>query len=50
MDLIFKINAGVSSSSLAISFIGVMLICFATIGVRVWIVLRSKATDALKAN
>jgi putative ABC transport system permease protein len=50
MDLIFRINAGVSSSSLAISFIGVLLICAITIGARVWIVLRSKATDALKAN
>jgi putative ABC transport system permease protein len=50
MDLIFRINAGVSSSSLAISFIGVLLICGATIGARVWLVLRTKATDALKAN
>jgi putative ABC transport system permease protein len=50
MDLIFRINAGVSSSSLAISFIGVLLICTATIGARVWLVLRSKPTDALKAN
>jgi len=50
MDLIFRINAGISSSSLALSFTGVLLICAATIGVRVWMVLRSKATDALKAN
>jgi ABC-type antimicrobial peptide transport system permease subunit len=50
MDLIFRINAGVSSSSLTISFIGVMLICAGTIGVRVWLVLKTKATDALKAN
>lgn len=50
MDLIFRINAGVSSSSLALSFIGVLLICGATIGARVWLVLRTKATDALKAN
>ncbi|HXB30880.1 MAG TPA: FtsX-like permease family protein, partial [Puia sp.] len=50
MDLIFRINAGVSSSSLAISFIGVLLICGATIGARVWLVLRTKATDALKSN
>ncbi|HTB24739.1 MAG TPA: ABC transporter permease [Puia sp.] len=50
MDLIFRINSGVSSSSLAISFIGVLLICGATIGARVWLVLRTKATDALKAN
>jgi putative ABC transport system permease protein len=50
MDLIFRINAGVSSSSLAISFIGVLVICGVTIAARVWLVLRTKATDALKSN
>ena len=50
MDLIFRINAGVSTSSLTFSFIGVMLICAGTIGARVWLVLKTKATDALKAN
>jgi putative ABC transport system permease protein len=50
MDLIFRINVGVSSSSLVISFVGVLLICGLTIGARVWLVLRTKATDALKAN
>jgi putative ABC transport system permease protein len=50
MDMIFGINAGVSSSSIAASFIGVLFICAITIGARVWIVLRTKATDALKAN
>ncbi|HEY4967273.1 MAG TPA: ABC transporter permease [Puia sp.] len=50
MDLIFRINAGVSTSSMTVSFIGVMLICAGTIGVRVWLVLKTKATDALKAN
>ncbi len=50
MDLIFRINAGVSPSSLAMSFIAVFLICAVTIGARVWIVLRTKATEALKAS
>jgi putative ABC transport system permease protein len=50
MDLIFRINAGVSTSSMILSFAGVMLICVMTIGARVWIVLRTKATEALKAN
>jgi ABC-type antimicrobial peptide transport system permease subunit len=50
MDLIFRINAGVTTSSLTWSFVGVLLICGATIGVRVWLVLRTKATDALKSN
>jgi len=50
MDLIFRINVGVSTSSLVISFIGVLTICAVTIGTRVWLVLRTKATDALKSN
>jgi hypothetical protein len=50
MDMIFGINAGVSSSSIAASFIGVLFICAITIGARVWIVLRTKATEALKSN
>jgi hypothetical protein len=50
MDLIFRINAGVTTSSLAFSFAGVVMICGATIGARVWMVLRSKTTDVLKAN
>ena len=50
MDLIFRINAGVTTSSLTWSFVGVLLICGLTIGARVWLVLRTKATDALKAN
>jgi putative ABC transport system permease protein len=50
MDLIFRINVGVSTSSLIISFLAVLLICAATIGTRVWLVLRTNATDALKAN
>ncbi len=50
MDMIFRINAGVSSGSLLLSFAGVLFICSVTIGVRVWMVLRSKTTDALKAN
>ncbi len=50
MDLIFRINAGVSTSSLTWSFVGLLLICGATIGARVWLVLRTKATDALKSN
>ena len=49
MDLIFRINAGVSSNSMAVSFIAVLIICAGTIGVRVWMVLQSKTTDALKA-
>jgi hypothetical protein len=50
MDLIFRINVGVSPSSLTISFTGVLLISVLTIGVRVWFVLRTKPTEVLKAN
>jgi len=50
MDLIFRISAGVSPSSLTISFIGVLLISALTIGTRVWLVIRTKATEVLKAN
>ena len=50
MDLIFRINAGVSSNSMAISFAAVLIICAGTIVARVWMVLRSKTTDALKAQ
>jgi putative ABC transport system permease protein len=50
MDMIFRINAGVSSASLAISFTGVLLISALTIGARVWLVLRMKAIEVLKAN
>jgi ABC-type antimicrobial peptide transport system permease subunit len=50
MDLIFRVNTGVSTSSLTWSFLGVLLICGATIIARVMLVLRTKATDALKSN
>ena len=50
MDLIFRINAGINTYSLLASFTAVFLICAITIGARVWFVLRSNATDALKAN
>ncbi|MEP6513431.1 MAG: ABC transporter permease, partial [Parafilimonas sp.] len=50
MDMIFRINAGVSTPSLIFSFICVLVISAVTIGSRVWYALRQKATDVLKAN
>jgi ABC-type antimicrobial peptide transport system permease subunit len=50
MDMIFRINAGVSTASLIFSFICVLLITAITVGSRVWYALRKKATDVLKAN
>ena len=50
MDLIFRINSGVSISSLTVSFICVLVISAITIGSRVLVVVGIKATDVLKAN
>jgi putative ABC transport system permease protein len=50
MDLIFRINVGVSIASLTVSFICVLVISAITIGTRVWYAVRKKATDVLKAN
>ncbi|MCW3091917.1 MAG: transporter permease [Ferruginibacter sp.] len=50
MDMIFRINAGVSIGSLVASLICVLLISAATIGSRVRYAVLSKATDVLKAN
>jgi putative ABC transport system permease protein len=50
MDMIFRINAGVSIASLTFSFICVLVISAVTIGSRVRYALRKKATDVLKAN
>jgi putative ABC transport system permease protein len=50
MDMIFRINAGVSIASLTISFICVLVISAVTIGSRVWRAVRKKSCDVLKAN
>ena len=50
MDMIFRINAGVSIASLILSFICVVIISVITFGSRVWFAVRKKATDVLKAN
>ena len=50
MDMIFRINAGVSVASLILSFICVLVISAITIGSRVWYAVRKKAADVLKAN
>lgn len=50
MDMIFRINVGVSISSLTLSFICVLFISAITIGSRVWYAVRKKVTDVLKAN
>ncbi|MEP6927755.1 MAG: ABC transporter permease [Ginsengibacter sp.] len=50
MDMIFRINAGVSIASLSASFICVLIITAITIGSRVWYAMHKKATDVLKSN
>ena len=50
MDMIFRINAGVALSTLWISFACVLLIAAVTVGSRVWVALRTKATEVLKGN
>ena len=50
MDMIFRINSGVSLASLTVSFACVLVISGITIGSRVWHAIRSKATDVLKAD
>ncbi|MEO6549833.1 MAG: ABC transporter permease [Ferruginibacter sp.] len=50
MDMIFRINAGVSMGSLVASFLCVLLISAITIGSRVRYAILKKATDVLKAN
>ncbi len=50
LDLIFRINAGVNLTTLWISFLCVMLITALTVGSRVWVALRARATDVLKGD
>ncbi len=50
MDMIFRINAGVSMSSLIDSFICVFVISVVTISSKVWHAVHTKATDVLKSN
>lgn len=50
LDLIFRINSGVSMTSLTLSFLCVLLISSVTIGTKVWNALHKKTTDVLKAN
>lgn len=50
MDLIFKINAGVSVVSLVISFVCMLLIIAVTVSSRVALVWRTKPTEVLKRD
>jgi len=50
MDSIYKIHAGVSVPVLVFSAFGVLAVLLATVGVKVWQVLRANLTEALKAE
>lgn len=50
MDSIYKIHAGVPAPVLFLSALGVLCVLLATVGVKVWQVLRANLTEALKAE
>ncbi len=50
MDMIFRINAGIALSTLWISFASVLIIVAITVGSRVWVALRTRATEILKSE
>lgn len=50
MDLIFKINAGVSVTSLVISFVCMLVIIALTVSSRIALVWRTKPTEVLKGD
>jgi len=50
MDMIFRINSGISTASLTLSIFCVLVISGFTIGSRVMYAIRKKSTDVLKAN
>lgn len=50
MDMIFKVNSGVSTASIILSFICVLIIGSVTIGSKVLQALQKKPSDVLKAN
>lgn len=50
MNSIYKIHAGVSATVLVLSALSVLAVLLATVGVKVWQVLRANLTEALKAE
>ncbi|MCU0346742.1 MAG: ABC transporter permease [Saprospiraceae bacterium] len=50
MDMIFKINSGLNPATLAISIAILFLVAVATVGVKVWGVLRTNPAEVLKGD
>lgn len=50
MDMIFRINAGVNTATLGISFTCMLCIIAATAGIRIWAAFRAKSTNLLKGE
>jgi ABC-type antimicrobial peptide transport system permease subunit len=50
MDMIFRINAGVSVSTLWVSSACVLVIVAITVSSRIWVALNTKATEVLKGD
>ena len=50
MDMIFRINAGVSTASIIFSFVCVVVISSVTVGSKVWQAVQKKPTEVLKGD
>ena len=50
MDSIFKINIGVQSGALIWSTLGILLVAFATIGIKLYQTLRVNPADVLRGD
>lgn len=50
MNLVFQINAGVRADSMAVSFMGILVLSSGIIFSRVWFLSRVRAADVLKAD
>jgi ABC-type lipoprotein release transport system permease subunit len=50
LDQIFRINVGISASTVVISMGGMFLIALATTGVRIWRAIQAKPVDLLRTE
>ena len=50
MDLIFRINVGVSINTLVVSSLAIFLIAFLTVGIKVWHAVRTNPAEVLKGD
>ena len=50
LDQIFRINVGISASTVIISIAGMLMIALATSGIRIWRAIRTKPVDLLRTE